>query len=271
MTHRAALLLAAAAFAGLATPALAQHHDDGPPPLPEIGGWDEAAPGPDGPIRREVRIMRHGGPGADGADYYPAPGYLPEQIDWLEDCRENRDDRREIRGEAIGAGVGAVFGGVAGNRIAGRGDRTAGTLIGAGVGALAGAAVGGAVADGGDRRGPDWCEDFMARYYADHPGGYGVADDDDDYGPHRRGPAPYGYPAYYAGAEPAPGFGYAYPYPYPVVWVRVPIVTEHRDCGCEVVEEVIEEHVVERAPRPAPRRAARTVRRGKIVRARPTK
>ena len=34
------------------------------------------------------------------------------------------------------------MGGVVGNRIAGRGDRTAGTLIGGGLGALAGAAIG---------------------------------------------------------------------------------------------------------------------------------
>ncbi len=40
-----------------------------------------------------------------------------------------------------GAAIGAVVGGVAGNRIAGRGNRTAGTLIGAGVGAVAGYAI----------------------------------------------------------------------------------------------------------------------------------
>lgn len=40
-----------------------------------------------------------------------------------------------------GAAIGAVVGGVAGNRIAGRGNRTAGTLIGAGAGAVAGMAI----------------------------------------------------------------------------------------------------------------------------------
>lgn len=40
-----------------------------------------------------------------------------------------------------GAVIGVVVGGVAGNRIAGRGNRTAGTLIGAGVGAVAGMAI----------------------------------------------------------------------------------------------------------------------------------
>ncbi|MDR7154444.1 Ni/Co efflux regulator RcnB [Sphingobium xenophagum] len=50
------------------------------------------------------------------------------------------DDRRRDNGLG-GAAIGAVVGGVAGNRIAGRGNRTAGTLIGAGVGAVAGMAI----------------------------------------------------------------------------------------------------------------------------------
>ena len=40
-----------------------------------------------------------------------------------------------------GAAIGALLGGVAGNRIAGRGNRTGGTLVGAGVGGLLGVAV----------------------------------------------------------------------------------------------------------------------------------
>ena len=40
-----------------------------------------------------------------------------------------------------GAAIGALLGGVAGNRIAGRGNRTGGTLLGAGVGGLLGVAV----------------------------------------------------------------------------------------------------------------------------------
>ncbi|MEQ6333149.1 RcnB family protein [Sphingobium sp. MK2] len=50
------------------------------------------------------------------------------------------DDPRRDNGLG-GAAIGAVVGGVAGNRIAGRGNRTAGTLIGAGVGAVAGMAI----------------------------------------------------------------------------------------------------------------------------------
>ena len=46
-------------------------------------------------------------------------------------------------------------------------------------------------------------------------------------------------------------YGYHYPYPYPVMWVKVPIVAERRDCGCEtVVEEWVEEE-------PAPPRIRR--------------
>ena len=52
-----------------------------------------------------------------------------------------------------GAAIGAAVGGVAGNRIAGRGNRTAGTLIGAGVGAVAGLAIDRAE-DGSRRDGP---------------------------------------------------------------------------------------------------------------------
>jgi hypothetical protein len=40
-----------------------------------------------------------------------------------------------------GAALGALLGGVAGNRIAGRGNRTGGTLVGAGIGGLLGVAV----------------------------------------------------------------------------------------------------------------------------------
>ena len=57
-----------------------------------------------------------------------------------------------------------------------------------------------------------------------------------------------------AGVYGAGAWGYHYPYPYPVMWVKVPIVTERRDCGCEtVVEEWVEE---EAAPPPRVRRRA---------------
>ncbi|WP_088190096.1 RcnB family protein [Sphingobium sp. Z007] len=73
--------------------------------------------------RRDIDWNRYeGGYGPDGDDdrYY--------------------DEPRRDNGVG-GAAIGAVVGGVAGNRIAGRGNRTAGTLIGAGVGAVAGLAI----------------------------------------------------------------------------------------------------------------------------------
>ncbi len=87
-----------------------------------------------------------------------------------------------------GAVVGGLVGGIAGNRIAGRGNRTEGTIIGAGVGAIAGGAIGNAA----DRQ---RCEAWRAEYQ-----GRG--------GVRRVMPRRSGYPGY--------GYGYAYPaYYYP--------------------------------------------------------
>ncbi len=84
----------------------------------------------------------------------PPPAYgrrLPPPPVAARDYREERgyqDYRDEDAGPACrqdngtgGAALGAVVGGLAGNRIAGRGNRTAGTLIGAGTGAIVGMAV----------------------------------------------------------------------------------------------------------------------------------
>ncbi len=45
-------------------------------------------------------------------------------------------------GTAVGAVAGGATGALIGNQVAGRGNRTTGTLVGAGIGALAGGAVG---------------------------------------------------------------------------------------------------------------------------------
>ncbi|WP_420144885.1 RcnB family protein [Sphingobium sp.] len=71
-----------------------------------------------------------------------------------------------------GAAIGAVVGGIAGNRIAGRGNRTAGTLIGAGVGAVAGMAIDKAE-DAPHRNAPP----PPRRPGAGYDYGYGYADD----------------------------------------------------------------------------------------------
>lgn len=82
------------------------------------------------------------------ADRYGRVYDYRSDVDWgrydggYEDDGYDRDDdyRRQDSGVG-GATVGAVVGGIAGNRIAGHGNRTAGTLIGAGVGAVAGYAI----------------------------------------------------------------------------------------------------------------------------------
>jgi hypothetical protein len=255
MNARFASLIAAGALIALASPALAQDIDGAAPP--ERGEWRDGPPPmpmpPGGMQRFERRVV---GPMAG-----PRPGYSPDERGaWIEECRANfrgpdrfEDGRGRRRGAAIGAGVGAVGGGIAGNRIAGRGDRLAGTAIGAGVGAVAGAVVGSAIGAAADRGrgGPDeYCEQYLSRYEGGMAGP-GM--------PMPMGPMAHGMPmgpgmAPPMGYEWQPGYvtpGYMVP---PLVWVRVPIFHERRDCGCE---EVIEEEVI---TRPAPR-ARRVIHR----------
>src|SRR5690349_18601026 len=128
MSIRCVSLLAAAALAGLAAPAVAQQY--GPPPLPlpapvaqgddwDDGDWDE----------EDVYVNDDGNyDEREWADHHPARadgppplgvaqpqplGYSPEQrTEWLEQCRAAYDGRGERRGQVIGgvlgAGVGAV-------------------------------------------------------------------------------------------------------------------------------------------------------------------
>jgi hypothetical protein len=236
MTLRFASLLATAALATLAAPALAQDgYDPGPPP--PLPAWDEELDEypDDGYLDDDAWEDR--GPPLHAAPQ--ATGYPPEQrAAWLEQCRASYyDESGRRRGEVIGGVLGAVAGGVAGSEIAEGGDNLGGTLIGAGVGGLAGAAVGGAIGAEADRDRIDECEAYLLRYEQSHYGhGAGARYD------HGQG-----------------AYGYHYPYPYPVMWVKVPIVTERRDCGCEtVVEEWVEEEPAPpRIRRVAPRRDKR--------------
>lgn len=78
--------------------------------------------------------------------------------DYRDYRRYDRDDRRYYRDRARdkcrdgdgGTIVGAIAGGLAGNAIAGRGDRTLGTILGGAVGAIAGREI-----DRSDR--PGYC------------------------------------------------------------------------------------------------------------------
>lgn len=97
------------------------------------------------------------------------------------EVRYSDDDLARIcrRDDGVGgAAIGAVVGGVAGNRIAGRGDRTAGTLLGAAGGAIVGAVI--------DRAEDGRCNDYWRRVDSDggyrhrdyrHDGGYGYRGD----------------------------------------------------------------------------------------------
>jgi Glycine zipper 2TM domain len=91
---------------------------------------------------------------------------------------DNREYEKCLKGDGVGgAAIGAILGAIAGNRIAGRGNRTEGSLIGGGLGALAGLGV---------EKSMKKCEKYLPR-----EGGYGPG-----YG-HAYGAYPYGY-YYYA-------------------------------------------------------------------------
>ncbi|MBK6707055.1 MAG: glycine zipper 2TM domain-containing protein [Sphingomonadales bacterium] len=104
---------------------------------------------------------------------------------------DNREYEKCLKSDGVGgAAIGAILGAIAGNRIAGRGNRTEGTLIGSGLGALAGLGV---------EKSMKKCEKYLSR--------------DNGYGP-VYGHAPRGYP-----------YGYYY-YPAPMVaYSMVPVTT----------------------------------------------
>lgn len=115
--------------------------------------------------RGHIADYRYGVPydeGGDHADeYYDDDDYYAREDHHY--GRGDHHDRGEMlyceprprrgggAGAAVGAVAGGVLGGVAGNLIAGRGDRTEGTIIGAGLGAIAGGAIGAAAERDGYR------------------------------------------------------------------------------------------------------------------------
>lgn len=115
-----------------------------------------------------------------------------------------------------GAAIGAAAGGLAGNRIAGRGNRTGGTLIGAGVGAIAGMVI-----DKAEDR--ERCKRLLAQQgngYPTYPG------------------QPGGYP------PPPPGYYYYYPPP-----IVTTVTITPGSCNC-TEEVVVTEMVPAHHPRP---------------------
>lgn len=100
------------------------------------------------PVTKHVyKERRHDG------DRYDHDRYADHRsrAEYMERCRRDNG----LGGALIGGAVGAV----AGNRIAGRGNRTAGTLIGGAVGAVAGAAI--------DVSEDDRCEGYEREYRRD--------------------------------------------------------------------------------------------------------
>ncbi|MEZ0494840.1 glycine zipper 2TM domain-containing protein [Sphingomonas sp. IW22] len=89
-------------------------------------------------------------PGYHGQRYRDRRGYNDRRY-YGNDRRYYRNRARERCNDGDGGTiVGAIAGGLLGNQIAGRGDRTLGTIIGGGVGALAGREI-----DRSDR--PGYC------------------------------------------------------------------------------------------------------------------
>ena len=156
-------LLTALAF-GLAAPASAQPGPPPPPPgMPPLGTVDadghyygDARPGNGDDPRPEWHGDYPGMPQPQMAAGYDRAGYEQARGDWLAECRRNHGNGNLVGGAVIGG----VVGGVIGNRVAGRGNRTIGTVAGAAVGAVAGGAIGSAA----DRRSArDYCEAYLER------------------------------------------------------------------------------------------------------------
>ena len=212
------------------------------------GTWDGTYETPDG---RRYRGSYEGTvEGRPGTSYAPPPPYDPYYDAPYSDGRAYSDNRHDARydeemrrrcgsdGQVGGAVVGGIVGGIAGNRIAGRGNRTAGTLIGGGVGAIAGAAIGNAA----DRK---KCDEWRASRSAAYQGGY--------------------YPGgYYPGAAPGypqGGYGYGYYTPGYVVTTIIngpPVVTETVETSTRTYYETVpvRKRVVAKkrvAPKPKPK------------------
>lgn len=184
--------------------------------------------------------------GYDQNDY--APAYQSRYgFERYERCLKDRG----IAGGAVGAVVGAVIG----NRVAGRGDRLAGSLIGGGIGALAGVGI---------EKATNKCRKYLPRddqyYYSQggySQGGYqnGGYQSQPQYAPPPR-PHPQGNPYGYQGGY----YQHGYYYPAPVVTTItiMPAVTTTTTVTEEVYYETVSVPAKKRAvrkwkPKPKPR------------------
>lgn len=99
------------------------------PSFPDAPSFPEATNAPGAPFPQQPDFEQTSFPQQQVFDQAPQQNFSDE----YEQCLR--------RSGVTGAALGALLGGVAGNRIAGRNNRTAGTLIGGGVGALGGLGI----------------------------------------------------------------------------------------------------------------------------------
>lgn len=152
-----------------------------------------AVPPPPAPVGYQT------GPAYSQPAYAP-PSYGPEAPYRVPAGYE--DYERCLKSNGVAGGViGAVIGGIAGNQIAGRGDKLAGTLIGGGVGALAGYGI---------EKAASKCKNKLPRQ------------------PHYQPAPPVAHPPAYVPAPPQPqvyGYGWQGGYYYPAPQVTTVTVT----------------------------------------------
>jgi hypothetical protein len=171
-------------------------------------------------------VMPSSAPHHSGAPY-PEPDYddggydVPRGYENYERCLKSNGLK--------GAAIGALLGGVAGNRIAGRGNRTGGTLAGAGIGGLLGVAV---------EKAGNKCSHHRPRAPR----------------PHAAYPYPYPQPGYGAGWH---GGYYYYPQPVVTTITMTPVTTTTTTVTEEVYYETVKTHrkraVRKWKPKPKPR------------------
>lgn len=204
------------------------------------GTWDGTYETRDG---RRYEGRYEGTVEGHGAPYPPPPyGYSWHQGGY-DPHYDTEMERRCGRGGTVGGAVaGAVVGGIAGNRIAGRGNRTEGTLIGGGLGALAGSVIGNAE---DKKKCEQWWASREAYRGGHHPGGYATT--------YQHG---YGY---------RHGYGYGWYTPGVVVTTIIngaPVVTETVETTTRTYYEnvpVRKRHVTKKKWKPKPKPKPRCV------------
>lgn len=187
-----------------------------------------------------------------GTDY-PPPAHDPYQDGYRGDADGYADDMEARErywleqscrptSRATGTIIGGLLGGFAGNRIAGRGDRTIGTILGG----VVGAGVGNIIEQSADKqRCRAYLDEAQARHRSGSQGNGGYHHQGGGYaqGGHHQGGNYYqqGGPYHHGGAtvyhQGMPGYGYGYGYGYysPGVIVTTVITT-----GAPVITETIE-------------------------------